>query len=144
MVNKEALKGMAAEQVMQLLQEVKKQRITAAANANAAIKEYRAAVDTRDTEIRKIKDNLTKQLVGIADKAEALKPVMLKATIAGDGAKLANAQRSLDELEGQRSQLNAQLQLLSGGRPDARTPMLPWKKLWPRARKRTCGTEMTS
>ena len=44
MVNKDALEGMTAEQVMQLLQEVKEQRRTAIALANDAINGDRKSV----------------------------------------------------------------------------------------------------
>ena len=52
MVNKDALEGMTAEQVMQLLQEVKERRRTAIALANDAINGYQKAVNARDTKIR--------------------------------------------------------------------------------------------
>ena len=77
MVNKEALEGMTAEQVMQQLQEVKEQRRTAIALANGAI----------------------------------------NASLTGDGAEVEKDQRTLTELEGQRSQLNARLELLKGKPP---------------------------
>lgn len=117
MVNKEALEGMTAEQVMQLLQEVKERRRTAIALANGAIDGYQKAVNARDTKIRELRDDLNKQLASIADKAAALNAAMLQASLAGDGAEMEKAQRTLAELEGQRSQLNARLELLKGKPP---------------------------
>lgn len=117
MVNKDALEGMTAEQVMQLLQEVKEQRRTAIALANDAINGYQKAVNARDTKIRELRDDLGKQLAGIADKAAAMNAAMLQASLAGDSAELEKAQRTLTELEGKRSQLNARLELLNGKPP---------------------------
>lgn len=117
MVNKEALEGMTAGQVMQLLQEVKERRRTAIALANGAIDGYQKAVNARDTKIRELRDDLNKQLASIADKAAALNAAMLQASLAGDGAEMEKAQRTLAELEGQRSQLNARLELLKGKPP---------------------------
>lgn len=117
MVNKEALEGMTAEQVMKLLQEMKEQRRTAIALANDAINCYQKSVNARDTKIRELRDDLGKQLAGIADKAAALNAAMLQESLAGDGAEVEKAQRTLAELEGQRSQLNARLELLKGKPP---------------------------
>lgn len=114
MVNKEALEGMTAEQVMQLLQEVKERRRTAIALANGAIDGYQKAVNARDAKIRELRDDLGKQLAGIADKAAALNAAMLQASLAGDGAEVEKAQRALDELGERRSQLKARLELLNG------------------------------
>lgn len=117
MVNKDALEGMTAEQVMQLLQEVKERRRAAIALANDAIDGYQKAVNARDTKIREMRDDLGKQLAGIADKAAALNAAMLQASLAGDSAEVEKAQRTLTELEGQRSQLSARLDLLKGKPP---------------------------
>ena len=117
MVNKEALEGMTAEQVMQLLQKVRERRRTAIALANNAIDGYQKAVNARDTKIRELRGDLGKQLASIADKAAALNAAMLQASLAGDDAKVEKAQRTLTELEGQRSQLNARLELLNGKPP---------------------------
>ncbi len=117
MVNKDALEGMTAEQVMQLLQEVKERRRAAIALANDAIDGYQKAVNARDTKIRELRDDLGKQLAGIADKVAALNAAMLQASLAGDSAEFEKAQRTLTELEGQRSQLNARLELLKGKPP---------------------------
>ncbi|NCE66327.1 hypothetical protein D1159_17560 [Pseudoflavonifractor sp. 524-17] len=86
MVNKEALDGMAAKQVMQQLQEVKERRRTAIALANDAINGYQKAVNARDAKIKELQDDLGKQLAGIADKAAALNAAMLQASLAGDSA----------------------------------------------------------
>ena len=125
MVNKEALEGMTAEQVMQQLQEVKEQRRTAIALANDAINGYQKAVDARDAKIKELRDDLGKQLAGIADKAAALNAAMLQASLTGDGAEVEKDQRTLTELEGQRSQLNARLELLKGKPPGAMKRMRP-------------------
>jgi len=117
MIAKEALEGMTAEQVMQLLQEVKARHSAAIAQANAAINGYEKAVNVRDAKIKELKDDLSRQLADIADKAEALTKAMLKASLTGDGAALDKVQGALTELEGQRSQLNARLDLLSGKPP---------------------------
>lgn len=117
MVNKEALEGMTVERVMQLLQEVKERRRAAIARANDAIKDYEKAVGARDAKIQELRGNLHKQLTGIEDKTTALNATMLKASIAGDGAKADEAQRALAELESRRSRLNARLQSLSGKPP---------------------------
>lgn len=117
MVSKEALEGMTAVQVMQLLQEVKERRRVAIERANNAISGYQKAVDARDAKIKELRDDLNKQLAGIVDRAEALNAAMLKASLAGDDTAFANAQHALAELEGQRSQLNARLELLSGKPP---------------------------
>ena len=114
MVNKEALEGMTAAQVMQQLQEVKEQRRTAIALANDAINGYQKAVNARDAKIKELRGDLDKQLAGIADKAAALNAAMLQASLTGDGAEIEKDQRTLTELEGQRSQLNARLELLKG------------------------------
>lgn len=117
MVNKEALEGMTAEQVMQLLQEVKERRRTAIALANDAIDGYQKAVNARDAKIKELRDDLGKQLADIADKAAALNAAMLQASMTGDGAEVGKAQCTLAELEGQRSQLNARMELLKGKPP---------------------------
>lgn len=117
MVNKETLESMTAEQVMQLLQEVKQRRRTAIALANDAISGYQKAVDARDAKIKELRGDLDKQLAGIADKAAALNAAMLQASLIEDGAEMEKAQRTLTELEGQRSQLNARLELLKGKLP---------------------------
>lgn len=117
MVNKEALGGMTAEQVMQLLQEVKERRRTAIALANDAINGYQKAVNARDAKIKELRNDLGKQLAGIADKAAALNAAMLQASLTGDGAEIEKDQRTLTELEGQRTQLNVRLELLNGKPP---------------------------
>lgn len=117
MVSKEALEGMTAEQVMQLLQEVKERRRTAIALANDAISGYQKTVEARDAKIKELRGDLDKQLAGIADKAAALNAAMLQASLIEDDAELDEAQRALTELEGQRSQLNARLELLNGKPP---------------------------
>lgn len=117
MVSKEVLDGMTAEQVMQQLQEVKERQRTAIARANDAITSYQKAVSARDAKIRELRDDLDKQLVGIVDKAAAVNAAMLQASLAGDSAELEKVQRTLTELEGQRSQLNARLELLNGKSP---------------------------
>lgn len=117
MVNKEALEGMTAKQVMQLLQEVKERRRTAIALANDAINGYQKAVNARDAKIKELRDDLSEQLASIADKAAALNAAMLQASLTGDGVEMEKAQRTLTELEGQRSQLNARLELLKGKPP---------------------------
>ncbi len=117
MVNKEALEGMTCSEIMQLLQEVKERRRAAIALANDAIDGYQKAVNARDTKIREMRDDLGKQLAGIADKAAALNAAMLQASLAGDSAELEKAQRTLTELEGKRSQLNVRLELLNGKPP---------------------------
>lgn len=117
MITKEILASMTAEQVAQLFTEAKQRRLSAAANANAAIKGYEKSVSLRDAKIRELKDDLIKQLSDITDKAEALKPVMLQATISGDSAELNRVQQALADLERQRSQLNTQLEFLSGKPP---------------------------
>lgn len=117
MVNKDALEGMTAEQVMQLLQEVKERRRAAIALANDAIDGYQKAVNARDTKIREMRDDLGKQLAGIADKAAAVNAAMLQASLAGDSAELEKAQHTLTELEGQRSKLSARLETLDGKPP---------------------------
>ena len=117
MVNKEALRAMAAEQVMQQLQEVKERRRAAIARANDAIKGYEKAVAARDAKIKELREDLFKQLTGIEDEVATLNAAMLQASIAGDGAKADEAQRTLTELEGQRSRLNARLESLSGKPP---------------------------
>ena len=60
MVNKDALEGMTAEQVRQLLQEVNDRRRAAIALPNAAIDGYQKAVNARDTKIRELRDDLGK------------------------------------------------------------------------------------
>ena len=117
MVNKEALEGMTAEQVMQQLQKVKERRRAAVTRANDAISAYEQAVKARDAKIKELRDGLHKHLADIADKATALNAAMLKASIAGDGAKVDETQRALTELESQRSQLNARLESLAGKPP---------------------------
>lgn len=117
MVNKEALEGMTAEQVMQLLQEVKERRRAAIARANDAISGYLKAVDTRDAKIKELQEGLRKQLAGITDKAAALNASLLKASMTEDSTAMDEAQRALTELENQRSQLNARLESLSGKLP---------------------------
>lgn len=117
MVSKEALEGMSCPAVMQLLQEVKEQRRAAIALANDAITGYQKAVNARDAKIKELRDDLGKQLAGIADKAAALNAAMLQASLAGDSAELEKVQRTLTELEGKRSQLNARLELLKGKPP---------------------------
>lgn len=117
MVKKEDLEGMTAEQVMKQFREMKERRHAAIARANDAIRDYQKAVQVRDAKIKEMRDGLHKQLAGIADKAEALNAAMLKAAIAGDSAELDKTQHTLTELEGQRSQLNAHLELLNGKPP---------------------------
>ena len=117
MVKKETLEGMTAEQVMQQLQEVKERRRAAIARANDAISGYQGAVDARDAKIKELRDDLRKQLSGIEDKVAALNAAMLKASMTGDDAEQDEAQRTLTELEGQRSQMNARLELLKGKPP---------------------------
>ncbi len=117
MVNKEALEGMTAEQVMQLLQEVKERRRAAIALANDAIDGYQKAVSARDAKIKELRDDLGKQLAGIADKAETLNAAMLQASLAGDNTTFDKANQRLVELDKQRSQLNARLELLNGKPP---------------------------
>ena len=117
MVNKEALEGMTAKQVMQQLQEVKERRRVAIARANDAIKGYEKAVRARDAKIKELREDLHKQLTGVEDKVATLNAAMLKASIAGDDAKADKAQRALTELEGQRSRLNARLESLAGKPP---------------------------
>ncbi len=113
MINKETLEGMTAEQVMQLVQEVKERRRAAIARANDAIDGYQKAVSARDAKIKELRDDLGKQLAGIEDKAEALNAAMLQEAIAGNGVEQDGTQRALTELEGQRSRLNTRLELLS-------------------------------
>lgn len=117
MITRENLAGMTAEQVMQQFQEVKERRRAAIARANDAITGYQKAVDARDAKIKELRDDLSKKLSGIEDKAAALNAAMLKAAMAGDGAEQDKAQRALTELEGQRSQLNTRLELLNGKPP---------------------------
>lgn len=117
MISKEALEGMTAEQVMQQLQEVKERRRAAIARANDAIKGYEKAVKARDVKIQELREDLHKQLTGIEGRATALNGAMLKASIAGNDAKVDEAQRALTDLEGQRSRLNARLESLSGKLP---------------------------
>lgn len=117
MIKKEALEGMTAEQVMQLLQEVKERRRVAIARANNAISGYQKAVDARDAKIKELRDGLNKQLTDIADRAEALNAAMLKASLAGDNTAFDKAQYTLADLERQRSKLNARLDLLNGKPP---------------------------
>lgn len=117
MVSKEVLEGMSCPAVMQLFQEVKERRRAAIALANDAITGYQKAVSARDAKIKELRDDLGKQLASIADKAAALNAAMLQASLAGDSAELEKAQRTLTELEGQRSQLNARLELLNGKPP---------------------------
>lgn len=117
MITKEALEGMTAEQVMQQLQEVKERRRIAIAQANAAITGYQKAVSARDAKIKELRDDLSKQLTGLEDKAAALNAAMLKAAMDGNDAEQDEAQQSLAELEGQRLRLNARLELLNGKPP---------------------------
>lgn len=117
MVNKEALKGMTAAQVMRQLQEVKELRRAAIARANDAIKGYEKAVEARDAKIKELREDLYRQLTGIEGKTTVLNAAMLQASIAGDSAKADEAQRALTELESQRSQLNARLESLAGKPP---------------------------
>ena len=117
MLTREVLEGMTAGQVMQQLQEVQERRRVAIARANDSITSYERTVSARDRKIRELKDELSRQLTDIADRVEALKPVMLKASMTGDGAELDRTQRILDELEGQRSQLNTRMKLLNGKPP---------------------------
>ena len=116
MINKETLATMTAEQVMQQLQEVKERRRTSIVRANDAIKTYEKAVEARDAKIKELREDLNKQLTGIEDKVATSNAVMLKASVAGDVAKADEAQRTLTELESQRSRLNARLESL-GGKP---------------------------
>lgn len=115
MVKKEVLEGMTAEQVMQQLQELKERRRAAIERANGAIKGYEKAVETRNAKIKELREDLHKQLAGIEGKVATLNTAMLQASIAGDGEKADEAQRTLTELESQRSQLNARLE--SFGKP---------------------------
>lgn len=117
MVNKEDLESMTCSEIMQLLQEVKERRRAAIALANDAIDGYQKAVNARDTKIRELRDDLGKQLAGIADKAEALNAAMLQASLTGDNTAFDKANRRLIELDKQRSQLNARLELLKGKPP---------------------------
>ena len=117
MVNKEALEGMTAEQVMQQLQKVKERRRATIARANDAISGYQKAVDARDAKIKELRGDLHRQLTGIEGKTTALNAAMLQASIAGDSAKADEAQRALTELEGQRLRLNARLESLAGKPP---------------------------
>ena len=117
MVNKDALRAMSAEQVMQQLQEAKERRRAAIARANDAIKGYEKAVAARDAKVQELREDLRKQLTDIEGKATALNGAMLNASIAGDDAKADEAQRALTELESQRSQLNARMESLSGKPP---------------------------
>lgn len=117
MVNKEDLESMTCSEIMQLLQEVKERRRAAIALANDAIDGYQKAVNARDTKIRELWDDLGKQLAGIADKAEALNAAMLQASLTGDNTTFDKANRQLNELDKQRSQLNARLELLNGKPP---------------------------
>lgn len=117
MVNKEDLESMTCSEIMQLLQEVKERRRAAIALANDAINGYQKAVNARDAKIKELRNDLGKQLAGIADKAAALNAAMLQASLAGDSAEVEKAQRTLTELEGQRSQLSARLDLLKGKPP---------------------------
>ena len=117
MVNKEALEGMTAEQVMQQVQEVKERRRAAIARANDAIKAYKKAVEARDAKIKELREDLHKQLTGIEGEVATLNAAMLQASISGDGVKADEAQQALTELEGQRSRLNARLESLAGKPP---------------------------
>lgn len=117
MVNKDALEGMTAEQVMQLLQEVKERRRAAIALANDAINGYQKAVNARDAKIKELRNDLGKQLAGIEDRATALNAAMLQASLTGDNTTFDKANRQLNELDRQRSQLNAHLELLKGKPP---------------------------
>lgn len=117
MVNKETLVGMSAEQVMQQIQEVRERRRAAVAKANDAISGYEKAVKARDAKIQELREDLHKQLANIEDKATALNGAMLKASIAGNDAKVDEAQRALTELDNRRLQLNARLELLAGKPP---------------------------
>ena len=96
---------------------MKERRRAAIALANDAITGYQKAVSARDAKIKELRDDLGKQLASIADKAAALNAAMLQASLAGDSAELEKAQRTLTELEGQWSQLNARLELLNGKPP---------------------------
>ena len=60
MINKETLEGMTAEQVMQLLHEVKERRRAAIALANDAMTGYQKAVSARDAKIKELRDDLGK------------------------------------------------------------------------------------
>lgn len=113
MVNKEVLEGMTAEQVMQLLQEVKERRRAAITRANDTITGYQKAVSARDAKIKELRDDLGKQLAGIEEKEAALNAAMLQASLAGDNTAFDKANRRLIELDKQRSQLNARLELLN-------------------------------
>ena len=117
MVKKEDLRDMTTEQIMQQVQEVKERRRSAIARANDAIKGYEKTVAARDAKIQELREDLHKQLTGIEGEVATLNAAMLQASIAGDGAKADEAQRSLTELEGQRSRLNARLESLSGKPP---------------------------
>ena len=117
MVNKEALEGMTAEQVMQQFQEVKERRRAVIAQANDSIRVYERAVKARNDKIQELREDLSRQLTGIDDKTTALNAAMLKASIAGDDTKLDESQRALTELENQRSRLNARLESLAGKPP---------------------------
>lgn len=142
MVNKETLRSMSAEQVMQQLQEVKERRRSAIERANDAIRGYEKAVAARNAKIKELREDLHKQLTGIEGEVATLNAAMLQASITGDGAKADEAQRFLTELEGQQSQLNACLESLAGSRPGAMKPMRLWRRQWLRARRSMSSTKV--
>lgn len=117
MVNRNVLESMTAEQVMQLLQEVKERRRAAIARANDAINGYEKAVKARDDKIQELRDNLGKQLANTEDRAAELIAAMLKADVDGDAAGQDKVKDTLTQLEGQRARLNARLELLKGKPP---------------------------
>ncbi len=117
MITKESMNTMTAEQVMDLLTKSKKQHAAAIERANTAVREYDRAVRDRNTKIREMTADLNKRLAEVEYKEEALKPAMLKATMLGGDVELDKVQRTLTELEQQRTQLGAQLELLSGKPP---------------------------
>lgn len=116
-ITKETLATMTVAEVAQFVTELMNQKDAAVANEKTAIWGYDAAVKDRDAKIQAVKDDLNMQLAEIASKADALKPDMLNASIAGDSALMDKVRRKLSALEGQRSELNAQLELMSGKPP---------------------------
>lgn len=117
MITKETLEGKTAEQVARILADAKAKRTAAVTEANAAINAYQTAVKERNANLKKMTGDLQKQIAGITGKAEALKTAMLKATATGNSAELDRIQRTMDDMEAQRSKLGARLETLSGKPP---------------------------
>ena len=107
-----------AEAVRGALEELRQENQTITAEARAAYDAYFADVRQREVKIRQKVEALGQERDALSEKARAMRPALVAATVEGDTDTVSRIQGDMADIEAQKAALTAQIELLS----DAKVP----------------------